>query len=300
MATHRSYIPQSKFPEYEHYHKTLNRFRANSPIISSGNKPVWESFIDDSLQSLKNLLLTREGNEQGIYYKNNEPYQAYLVLCDERLAKIKKEWKNAQQEARNEGKEFGKEMPPEMLEKRLKWEAERDGCLEEIDLINERITNFVETKKKLDDSKVLLHGLQGAGNFWGTKAPSDDLINVLKTIDGQEVRVFEPEQILIIDDERSPYNRMSVVDYRRFIKEFAITRQQELDEKHKLYKAKCIAEGKPVPRPKVPDNLRHWEKKDLPPFPEWAKKYIAEPEPEEEEYPRKHKYDDTKHIKLKR
>ncbi len=105
------------------------------------------------------------------------------------------------------------EYPPHILEAKLKTEARIDIFLKEVEVLQKKLSEIKEAEDEIIDGECLAFGLRAEGKFFGTRAPTEDLMNVLRSIDGQRTALTK-DNLLIINDTRSPYNGMSVASYR--------------------------------------------------------------------------------------
>jgi hypothetical protein len=119
--------------------------------------------------------------------------------------------------------------------------AAADVAGEEVDRIEGMLAKLVEKRKVVEASNVLRCGPVGTGKAAGPGG-------TLSVLDGQIIKV-NGEGILAIDDDRSPYNKMSVVDYKtHLVLPWLATRNRT----HAIDKASLPPWPEGVPRPDPP------------------------------------------------
>lgn len=272
----REYLPIGKRPMYDIYHSHFNRLRLDSQILNSGSEvPNTNTIIWDE-RNIEIQILIREGDDEGYYYKEGFKTLALKPSILNDIKEVKEQFKRYQQKRINSGYECPKNVdenwPSVLLEKRLKLEAELDVVDEEIETLDLMVGKIHERKRQQEIKDVLKYGLKGNIKLWGFKAPKPEMIEVIKEIDGQEVRMHNG--ILIILDDRSPYHGMSVIEYRKLCKEWKVT-QDEINQK-RLKQLQEIAkeEGRPIPQNLGVESPKRYTMKSLPPFPKWAKNQL--------------------------
>ena len=159
---------------------------------------------------------TLEGKSKktpGFYEMKGSLFQASIPAAQEQLKNIHQEHKRwAKQQVRKAlTLELPKHWPDDLLEKRLKAEAALDVYLAERKKLIELIEKYEANEKKETEEKWLPFG--PISTSFNEKAGE---------IDGQEVDVLSGDvPIPYICDERSPYFKMSVVDYIEMAKQWS-------------------------------------------------------------------------------
>jgi hypothetical protein len=271
MASHRRKEKEYGTNVNATYSESYVGFRNASKILNAERIPNVHSIIADK-ETMSSLLIELVGNNNGEYMEDGDWRTAFIPTTRGKLGIIKAEFEARKKQARNEGRQELTAMPDDLLVRKYTQEARLDVYLEEKDLLEERLKALAEVKEERDN-KMLVYGLQGTGKFWGTGAPSKELVRVLHFIDGQECGQTADGLLIIIDD-RSPYRGMAVVDYRVLCMEWYKSRKQMAKEKLKIAQAEARERGIPLPGsyampnvkvplsslPKWPSGVRNWLK----------------------------------------
>jgi hypothetical protein len=252
------------------YTDALNRFRQASRILNRDFIPDLHSVIEDR-QNLEGLLLERQG-EGGVYFRGKEQRTAYLPAIRAKIRDVEVQFKRVQEQLIKSGYEKLEEMPIELQNEKLKLLAEETICLEEIDLLEQKIKIFADSEQHIDDGHVLEFGLKCSGHFWGSKTSNWEMKNQLHDLDGQLISMHK-QGFLIIDDKRSPYNGLKVSDYHKLAKQWTMDRLIADKERLKRLQAEAKAEGKPVPSMLPLHGTKRVDKNSLPAWPEGAVNY---------------------------
>ena len=189
--------------QYPIYSDTFDRKRVNSPILNSKSTVDIHTVLLDK-RNIEGLILEKRGNDEGRHYKPGERAKlAALPSIEAELKELEKAYKRASQKSVNEGRPPLEDWPPELLKKKHRREAEFDVITEEVEALENALKEFVDEQQKTDDNLMLKYGPAGSGNLRN---------GFLVRIDGQRV---EPNEngVLIIDDDCSPYDGLSSVDY---------------------------------------------------------------------------------------
>jgi hypothetical protein len=254
-----------KHPHHDLYNNYYVRYQRESNILNMGSATISDrSFIERE-------ILIRTGDEQGLYYRTGKPYVSDVSFYKIELNKIEEQFKGYQQSKLNQGYEKPTEYPKELLVKKLQWESHLDVCNGELEILLKKKAELDAVIEKVDDSNLLSHGLLCIGHFWGTKAPTYELMGVLRDLDGQKVSQL-PDGTLFIDDVRSPYNSMLVKSYRRLAKEFVADRMDKDAERLKKLQARAKLQGKEIPDQLPFEGRRRVSRSSLPAFPDWAER----------------------------
>ncbi|HEY5511552.1 MAG TPA: hypothetical protein VIK10_11050 [Prolixibacteraceae bacterium] len=278
MGSKRRYQPIGKYPIYS---KEFDRLRMGSEILNPDSRPnIRTIFWDkDTLQAQIVKIIAD-----------------FKPLAQAKLEALERKFQELQKDCRNQGKEIPTEMPVSLQNEKYKMEASQDVLEEELELIQERLKSYTDKVEKVKNEDMLRWGLQCRSKNHGFHQPNDKLVDVMAVLDGQRVSMC-PEGLLIIDDEASIYNTMSVADYRKLSK---IWHQDRINADAELLKimqktAKENGEEKPFATGRSMSSTV--DKAGLPKFPAWAKHYSMSVIKEvEEEQPMKRlpKYSNSK------
>jgi len=212
----RRYTPIGKFPAYDNLYGALKQ---KSPILNVTEYSLSEDSLKiGNAEGIKTLLVEREGSKNGEYFDptfGGTWREAKLTSVNRQLEAIEEEFKKVKQTARNLGSRIPENMPPELFTRKLELEAKLDILLEECDTLRKLQNEFRGREEKEGNDRVLKYGPVG----WGQGEP-------LRMLDGQNISA-NGEGELFIDDTRSPYNGMKVVDYRERIMMPFLTEQRK-------------------------------------------------------------------------
>ena len=252
----RDFLPIKDYPVYN---DAVDRFMRNSKIFNSGSEQVQRTFWD------------RSTIESKLYEIEN----SILPASEQNVKDIEEKFVENNRKRLRTGHEEYSTMPEPMLTDYYFLRAQLTVLRGEAEELQKWLKVYTDHDKEVEDSKVLEYGLRGHGVFHGTRATDPNLVDVLKEIDGQVCELTEDE-VLIIRDDRSPYNGMLVSDYRRLAKEWQEQRRKAEDEAFKLLQEQYREQGLPAPKPPVKSPSRV-SKSSFPKWPEWAtKKYVPE------------------------
>jgi hypothetical protein len=270
----------SKQKDYQTYTDFYRRYKMASNILNQSGTPDINSVFFDKV-NIKTELLTRIGDQYGKYQRGGSEMTAYLPYLNKMLEIIEERFKAHQKQRLNAGYAEPTEMPRELLKEKLNYEARLDITNVEIEFLAKRLKTFTDVEEAKTDGEVLQFGCVASCHFHGTQALTIDLINILKEIDGQKIGQTS-SGLLIIRDERSPYNGMSVADYRGTICNQFLAERKALDrERLKKLKALAREEGLPIPHQLSPRGPVKVSKSSLPKWPDSVRNYITEPETED-------------------
>jgi hypothetical protein len=267
MASKRrkEYLPIAKYPVYN---STFDKLRLASRVLNT-----------DTIPSISSILW----DQQNIRTELNRLINEDLLSVKLKLKDIELKFLQYQQNRVNQGFEKPNTMPLDLQNEKYNIEAGEDVLLEEIEFLERQLKTYIDAKAKEDDSKVLDKGLVCSFRNHGIQADDPEMINVMKEIDGQNVSVH-PKGFLYISDERSPYNGMAIADYRKLAKIWVQDRIKADDELLKLMQKEAKEKGEPLPRITGQSfNSRKVDRRNLPPYPSWAKNYSIN-EPNEEHH----------------
>jgi len=131
-------------------------------------------------------------------------------------------------------------------------------------------------KKETENEKVLKFGLQFCYCIRKSKTSTASTLNFFMEIDGQVTQKYNG--VLIIKDKRSPYNGMSVDDYRKFCKEWDTLLEKKDKALLKQLQAEAAEKGIAIPTSLGIQTLQRVNRADLPPFPHWADNHLENEE----------------------
>jgi hypothetical protein len=222
MGSRRRY-PVGKYPLYD---RVFDRRRVNSDILNAGSKHVGihTKFFDEAnCRQYELQFIGAETKKGKKYFENGDGdlEMAWLFAAEEKLNGLDKEFKEYQDRSRKEGRTIPTEWPKELFEKKLKYEARLDVLTEEYLFIKDLLKQY-ESKAEVK----LAQGILRSGPVGSGKMRNGTLV----LIDGQPVRKLD-SGLLIINCPSSPYNGMSVPDYRDQIIRPFLTQRTALHER---------------------------------------------------------------------
>ena len=186
-----------RYPEGENldYHNAFeSRFNA-STILNEKNRNYMDpgTWQMASKNGMGGLITELEGQA--------ERAVALLGTMDTEL-------ENRRVTARRQGSAEPVELPQDLKTLQLETEARLDVTREELDYIRGILAEIEAREEKERDAKYLLtRGPGGAGKLRD---------GVLSEIDGQPVKV-NWKGVLVIDCKKSPYHKMTVLDYKEHV-----------------------------------------------------------------------------------
>jgi hypothetical protein len=256
----KRYDVKSKF--HSIYNEYYCQYTVESTILNSGAYTVfWDR------NGLNGALVQLIGNDKGQYISTGGTVlQAFVPVVVEQLKVVEQKFKDYCRQKVNSGYSEPTEYPPELLDMKLKLEAKYDILSAEVEMIQKKLREFKDMEAKEDDSRVLQYGLQRSGKFWGSRAPSPELINVLHDLDGQLISMHDG--FLIIDDERSPYDGMKVSDYHTLAKQWVQDRLRANNENLNRLQAQAKETGRTVPLSLPVEGPKKVSRASLPAWPE--------------------------------
>lgn len=269
---------EQKHPYYEIWNDFVTKYQRDSVILNQGNEGIANAntIILDT-QNTKLELLRRIGDQKGQYIRGGGFLVADIPYNEGKLNEVEERFKAWKRQKVNEGRNEPTEYPKHLLEEKLKLEAKLDTLNREVEVLTKKLSEIREAEETKTDSEVLAYGLLGSGHFWGSQAPTLDLMNVLRFIDGQKITQTK-DGLLIINDERSIYSGMSVANYRALCNVFYQGQKQKNRDKLKALQIKARAEGGLVPSHLAARAPVRISKNSLPDWPEGVKNYLEEPD----------------------
>lgn len=263
--------------QMEQYDRFYLKLKNNSQVLGPqasglGVGSVHNVLFDESgLESYKTELVGED--KEGNYKRKGIDYVAKIPAVKLELKEFAEHWEDTKAQGLNEGMEItDEEMPANLLEKRLKMEARLDIYTEEFTKIQERLDALADVEQKKDDRDVLKYGLICSGILKNS---------VLSEIDGQNCDFIN--KVLCLMDDRSPFNGMSVKDYRKLSADW-LEERAKLDAQHLIVlQEKARKANEVVPRSFISVNgYSRIPKAYLPKWPEGVVNHL-EMVPEEEE-----------------
>lgn len=274
----KEYSPGESYPVYNH---EFNRLRMASQILNEEQHVTAHSIFLDR-PTIESLLRSIKGDDNGYYQKANySKNRAFLPQLNDKLFDLQDRFDQINLDRINHGFLAFVKLPDDLQEQKYKLDAKVDITLEEIEFLELKLKVFTDKVQKRDDSAVLQRGLTCCSRNWGSLTKDPDLMNVMKEIDGQDV-AMHPKGFLIIDDSRSPYDGMSLPDYRRLAKQFHADRRKADEDLLKRMQQEAKDNNDPKPFTTGRNLLCNISKSSLPAWPKWAKNW-KETESEQEE-----------------
>jgi hypothetical protein len=245
------------------YDDAYDRLRLNSELLNGGSMMpnIHTTFFDK--EGLLGAKLELEGNEEGKYLRSGEYRMASIPMVEDKLQTIEERFEIHKEQMREQGYRVSDSYPKQLNDERLLTEAKLDVLKEELDEINRRLETYIDKEEAKSAGMVLVHGLQCFGKLRDGK---------LESIDGQNVKNIVG--VMVICDDRSPYNGLSVTDYRELANKWRLQRKEA--EKQKLIRLQDEArlKGERIPTQLPARSPYKIAKDSLPPFPENAKNYL--------------------------
>jgi hypothetical protein len=242
-------------PTYdEHYIRLKNQ----SDILTAnpGERPNITTVFWDK-ENCQERLVEYQGDDQGFYLRNNQKTLALIPSVKLRLQKIEDDFERYQKQRVNQGFAKPTEMLPELFEKQSKLFALQDILEEEAAKILHRLATMIDEETHQEDDMVLQYGLQLIGKLRD---------GVLAEMDGQTCTQNE-EGLVIISDQRSPFNGMAISDYRILAKKWQSERKASDVLRLSQLREDAIANGSDLPQYYSSRNQK--VSKDL--LPQWPK-----------------------------
>lgn len=226
---------------HEIYDERYNYLKQRgSSILSPQNFDMSDTATRMRTESgLRSLLEMWEGDENGMTKnKQGRTVPSKLKEAKNALTEIDKKFEHLRWKALQEGKVPPEDMPADLQEKKIEAEAKLDIVKEEIAELKKRLKVFEDKQQKKSDSDMLKYGPKGRINLHG---------GIPKEIDGQRANV-DKHGIPIIDDERSPYDGMTVMAYTALVAEpWEAERTAKDRERRREYKEKLEKGLSPKP-----------------------------------------------------
>lgn len=241
------------------YDDIYNRKRMDSHILNSGNRGLYNGIDTAGEQNMRATLYEYIGDEKGVMQDRegyNEP--ALIPALKQQLHGVYLKWEKYKKNRVKKGFKEPAEWPRELENERFRFEALVDIAEAEADWLRRHVQEIEKERSNEDARNVLKHG------------PECSCIgDPAREIDGQ--KVGHSGRVLIIDDKRSPYDGISLADYREMGKAWMKERSKKATEQRKAREEEIQKTGKSDII--VINNLRSVPKASLPPWPEGVKNY---------------------------
>ena len=253
---------------HDHFDKMYLKFKNKSQILGNGTDVASTSNILWDKAALSHAVIEYLGDEEGTYILKGETITALIPTAKQEIKAIEKQWKQVKRQRMNEGfaEPTEEEWPEDLLNQRLKWEARLNILEEEIVKINEALAEYDQPEADESDKQVLRYGLSESGQLHD---------GVLCEMDGQIVAPID--DIPVIQDIRSPFNGMSIPEYRKLAKVWRKEREMADREYLKVLQAEARKQFKPVPQYfSSIGGITPVSKELLPDWPEGVKNYLNE------------------------
>lgn len=244
----------------------------NSNLLNSGRLPpgsVYMPMLNDR-KYLKGLKAELLGDSGGKFYLNGFETTASIPTILKRIEELGERIRNHKLQRQNQGFADDEKLPKELSEEMSKLLGTLDVRLAELKDVDKRLKVFEDREKAVSDHFVLAYGLQMMGRLRG---------GILAEIDGMTVG-RTAEGILIINDERSPYNGMSIPDYRQMASKWQEERRQADKEKLLAQQKEAKKQGLHIPQSLPVTGCRKVARASLPGFPEHCVNYLNKVENE--------------------
>jgi hypothetical protein len=258
----RKFLPRKDFPIY---HNTLDMFLNQSSILNPDEIPNAHSLIEDK-RNILYAIAEIEGDENGQYpSRNGELVAAMIPMTKKKIEEFDKRFEFLKNTKRKEGFKIPTVFPPDWLNDYYTLQARLSAYEAESEALNKRLSEWVDEEQKTSDDQVLAFGLRCFGKLRNGE---------LESIDGQTVSEND-NGIMIITDNRSPYNGLAVEDYREFSKKWIKSRKEE--NKRKLFRLQNEAKekGNPIPKQLNIASPNKVKISSLPPFPVEYRNYLV-------------------------
>lgn len=202
------------------------------------------------------FLAMRDHSKAGVQRVLFE-FQAMAERRQQEIEALDLKFKNLKVTARREGRSEPAEMPRQLLEEKLRLEAQIDVISERAAQFKQELVEVEAREQEAEQAKILQYGPKGSGKMRD---------GVLSIIDGQPIRVNR-KGVLVINCPQSPYHKMLVEDYRtQVVVPFAKARAEKSRELEDLIAAKD-GELRQLKKMRIRPGLHIIAREDLPPRP---------------------------------
>lgn len=204
------------------YDKTFDRVKSQSPFLNPAvreSQGAWQNpeFVQSCQKNGLVALIRQFGGDGDKAHPGQwlnrlldpprwEP--SFVMRAEEAIAAVDEDFENMKLRAVRSGRIPPEEMPQELVDRRLVAEAAADVLREELDSLRRELeTKYVKKEQARQDSKILVHGPQGA--CMGA--------DPVRETDGQKVEWNKELGQFVINCPASPYHSMTLPDYFIFI-----------------------------------------------------------------------------------
>lgn len=213
-------------------------FKNQSEILSNFNQVISAHTILWDRKNMESVLRELRGNEEGKFFNDGVLIDAKIPRYKLELKELEEDWQEYKEEKMNQGYPEPTDMPANMLHGKLIFEAKLCILEEEANKLEERIKQtYLDPIEVKSEDEVLKWGLQCNGSLTD---------GILSEMDGQLVEKNE-EGILIIVDKRSPYQGMSIPDYRKLSEQWKADEKIRDQKEYESIKQSARDRGLPIP-----------------------------------------------------
>jgi hypothetical protein len=231
-------------PEYDAAFDNAKQHK--SSILSPQNVQGTHAELMQTESGCQTLVRMLQGNEKHEYVDDRGNTNiAKIQRFNNKIDALMTGFENRNQRRLSEGKLPLQELPDELKKERLILEARLDIALEELDAVKEKLKTFQKKEQKSDDSMMLRYGPKGQIQLQG---------GIPHRVDGQKANV-DKNGIPVIEDDRSPYDGMTVMAYQKLVVEPWNERREAYNRKlQKDYEAKIEKGLSPKPPKRLKPN----------------------------------------------
>lgn len=240
------------------YDDAYDRASIQSNILNSGSQNWGVSSIIWTKSNIENEIYLLTGDRNGtVLNPFGETLLAKIPHLEQKLAELETKFHDMQTDRRLNGFPEYVGYPPDMMNKKLDLEAQFDICVSEVEFLKDRLKKGQQVEDEIRQRNVLKYGLRQAVSH------KDGRID---EIDFQKVSYID--DVPIIEDKCSPYNGMSVADYRQLSNSWLADRRSADSEK--LKKAQVLAKesNQPIPKSLPIKSIKEVDLNSLPAWPE--------------------------------
>jgi len=234
----------------DEYQYQLNLKKGKSVILNDDRR--------NNNMKYAGMLDHLEGCRYALGELTDEP-SGLLPITEHRYQELIQQFDNYKQRKLQEGYTEPEQPDSDLFNQFCETLAAVDIYREEVNEVKGRIKEFEdEIEKERESREVLRHGMQAGANLKNGR---------IHDIDGQLVS-YDEDDIPYIDDEKSPFNKLKVSDYRALAKQWKAERIA--NRKHnREAKQKAAEEGvtplglRPEKNPKFPEITKEMKRVKL-------------------------------------
>lgn len=243
--------------EAQEYSKFLSHFRRFSNVLGNNSSGISVNSIIWNPDNTRIIL--------------NEKIEKELPEAEQQLIDVEERFTDFQTQKVNLGFALPTIYPLTLNNDRIRAFAKIDLIHEEIETLKVPIKKIADKAIAANDSKVLEYGPVCSGAFHGIGTEDYKPWKVKAELDGQ--LLVMTSQGIIIDDERSPYNKMKVEDYRKLSGIWLKGIEESEQKRFKILQDKCKEQGQPIPQTPPVSGRKKVNRADLPKWPKGVKPY---------------------------